>query len=600
MKKINILPPSIFNLLAAGEVVENPACIIKECVENSLDAGATDITVEIKNSGLAEIKITDNGHGVPYSEIEKVFMPHATSKISTEADIDAIRTMGFRGEALSSIARVAKVKFITKTKNDDVANAIEINGGEVVGKSKQNTQTGSTIIVRNLFFNTPARKKFLSSDAIEKNKITGVIQKIILSNPGISFRYLIDSAEFYNYPGGTLLDALALIYGTDLIKNVLEVNGKSSLGVVLQGYIGTPVLAKRNRTYQTVMVNNRPIEGGIIATAVSDAFSSYITTGNHPFFALNITIDPIFIDVNVHPRKTQIKFENEEEIHDFVKSTVIATLDSFLHKDNIFTEPEVKNVVESKEISKDQVDIAIKYFADDAQTQTYKIQSAPNIMKIIAKDMKNKEVEDQPKKGKPKQTETKETEHEYVTVGTIFDTYILQTDNEKFYIIDQHALHERLLYDELKEQISSGNILAQPFLTPYLLFLTPDEVNQLLSIIPHLKKSGIDAEIFGNNCLRIHSVPLIIPSTDSLSDMIYHLLDETKSKKSNLVDILDDKIIAIACKTAIKAGRSLTPDQIGTFLQNFKNKKIIPTCPHGRPVIIKYTRTEIEKLFMRK
>ena len=609
--KINILPPKIFNLLAAGEVVENPASVVKECVENSLDAGSTSIEISIKNGGLDEIIISDNGHGISESEIEKVFLPHATSKIEKATDLERIESLGFRGEAMSSIASVSKVILTTKVKQEIIATEIYLDGGEIVSRSKIASKNGTIIRIKNLFYNTPARKKFLSSPSIERNKVTNIVQKLILANPGISWRYIIDDQVLYQYQpsdGEQLLGSIGLIYGNETTENVIKViNGNDLLGV--SGYISVPTFVKRNRSYQTVMINGRTVDGGIIADAINDSFSTYMTVGNFPFFVLDLTVDVSQIDVNVHPRKAQVRFEREDEIYHFVKQSIVDTIDAYLHKKNAVFHTEKQQSIEPILLQKHHTPFT--YGDDKKVLQTMKFidatenmhrgKDAPHMLELI-NEKHHKEKEEVKQKKSSKQEIIKHDDGDVVQIiGSIFDCYVLLKTDDKFVIIDQHAAHERLLYDELKSQIDNNGLAVQSLIEPLLVYLTPTEINNVLTLIPHLERFGFEIEIFGSNCVRILSVPLIISSTNSMETFLINLLGETTTKKAQtLSSIIDEKIIASCCRHAIKAGKSLTHDQITMFLTQFKDKKITPTCPHGRPIMLTYSKVELEKLFARK
>jgi len=605
--KINILPPKIFNLLAAGEVVENPASVVKECVENSVDAGAEAIEISIKNGGMDEIVISDNGYGISESEVEKVFLPHATSKIEKVKDLERIGSLGFRGEAMSSVASVSKVTLTTKTKDDITATEISLDGGEIISKVKIAGKDGTTIRVKNIFYNTPARKKFLQSPTYERNKVTSTVQKLMLANPEISFRYTIDEEVMYlqnTLDERNLLSVINVIYGKETSESVIEVkSGNELLGV--SGYVSMPTFTKRNRTYQTTMINGRTIDGGIVADAVNDAFSTYMTTGNFPFFVLNLSVDTSQIDVNVHPRKAQVRLEREGEIYDFVRQSVIQALDEYLYKKSaVFTAEktadEIINLTRHFPKESDKVILStIKHFAMPSETSQVEF-TAPNIMKILDEKY-HKEVEPKPKKGKTKQEKIIEEKLNMQIFGTIFDCYILLKAEDRFVIIDQHAAHERLLYDQMKSQIDAGNIEVQSLIEPLLLYLNPTELNHVTTLIPYLEKYGFEIEIFGSNCVRVSSVPLIISACDSIGLFLNVLLGETSGKKAQMLSsIIDEKIITTCCRMAIKGGKSLTHDQIKMFLDNFRDKKIVPTCPHGRPVILGYSKVEMEKLFARK
>lgn len=596
MKKINVLPPELFNLLAAGEVVENPASIVKEAVENSLDAGATEIEIAIEDGGFSEIRVTDNGVGCDESQIEKVFMPHATSKITRKEDLESILTLGFRGEALSSVASVSKVEFTSRPEGAEFAAKICLDAGKITSKTKVGANYGTELVVRNLFYNVPARRKFLGTMRAEENNVTSVVQKLILSNPRIVFRYMSDGEVVYATGSDGLLSAVEIIYGKELPGKLIPVNVNRG-ELTLSGFVSKPEFSKKNRTWQNVFVNGRAIDPGIIGAAANDAFSNYLITGNFPFFVINLMIDERTVDVNVHPRKAQVKFEDEREIYDFVKTAVSESIDlSFSLKLS-----EVAEVQSFNSESKDKTEI--------------KVKSAENVLSFLDKAGKfevNKELR---KIGEQKQNinpyyerkrKTEAVQEEFKPtalfdgkiLGTVFDTYIFVQSGESLYIIDQHAAHERLLYDELTKQIDSGAVIMQPMLQPAILMLGPQEMNRVIQIAPILNQIGIECEIFGKNTFRVTAVPMAV-SVRGIETIISNVLAEIKNVvPSKLSDVVREKVITECCRSAIKAGQHLTQEQIGKFLAQFKDMKL-PLCPHGRPVIVALERKQIERMFKR-
>jgi len=594
MKKINVLPPEIFNLLAAGEVVENPASIVKEAVENSLDAGATEIEIAIEDGGFSEIRVTDNGAGCDESQIEKVFLPHATSKISNAKDLEKILTLGFRGEALSSIASVSKVEFVSRVAGTEIATKVTLDAGKVLKKTKLGANRGTELIVRNLFYNVPARRKFLKNMTIEENNVTSVVQKLILANPNVRFKYTADDGVIHSTHGDGLLSAIEVIYGKELAEKLIPVDASRG-GLTLSGFVSKPDFTKKNRTWQTVMINGRTVEGGTVGAAVNDAFSTYLMTGNFPFFVLDLKIDEGTIDVNVHPRKLQVRFEDERGVYDFVKAAVVESIDkSFMSFDRDCL---VTGVPRN----------------DEGVVQ---VKSAENVLTFLEKAGKfelNKEqkkiVEAKHEKINPyyERKRIKEAVQEEIKppeifdgkiLGTVLDTYVLVQSGESLYIIDQHAAHERLLFDELTKQIDGGAVTMQPLLEPIVLMLSPAEMNRILEIAPTLRQMGIECEVFGKNSFRITAVPMVV-SVRGINSIITNVLANTKSAApSKLSEIVREKVISECCRAAVKAGQHLSQAQIGVFLSQFKALKV-PLCPHGRPVVVALDRKQIEKIFKR-
>lgn len=599
-KEINILPPAIFNLLAAGEVVENPASIVKEAVENSLDAGATEIEIAIEDGGFSEIRVTDNGVGCDESQIEKVFLPHATSKILRKEDLEKILTLGFRGEALSSIASVAKVEFISRAAGAEIAAKMFLDAGKVLSKEHIAANYGTELIVRNLFYNVPARRKFLGTMRAEGNNVTAVVQKLILANPSHTFKYVSDGEVIFSSIGGGLLSAIEVIYGKDVGKNLISVDVNRG-GLTLSGFISKPDFSKKNRIWQNVFVNGRAVEGSTIAAAANDAFLNYLMVGNFPFFVLNLKIDPKTVDVNVHPRKSQVKFEDERSVYDFVKAAVSESIDKCF----------------SLKLS-EEAEIASVHYAlgqNDKQTAV-NIKSAENVLTLLEKAGKfelgkeqKKVIEQQrqtinPYYERKRKTDVTQEEIKSINIfdgkilGTVFDTFILVQSGESLYIIDQHAAHERLLFDELTKQIDSCAVIMQPMLQPAVLMLSPLEMNRAMEIAPLLNEMGIECDVFGKNTFRITAVPVVV-SVRGIETIISNVLAETKGVlPRKLSEIVREKVISECCKSAIKAGQHLTTEQIGGFLAQFKDLKT-PLCPHGRPVVAVLDRKAIERMFKR-
>jgi len=580
--KINILPPNVYNLLSAGEVVENPSAIVKECVENSIDAHATKVEIDIERGGLDMIRIVDDGHGVEHDEVENVFAPHATSKISNAKDLENIATLGFRGEAMASISAVAHVDFKTCVEGVKTGTHLRIEGGKIVSKKPIARAKGTEVTVRNLFYNTPARAKFLHPANVEKNAVTNVVARIILSNPTLNLTYKIDGDILYDYNGKTPQDAIKAVYA-DIKDDDLIAIRKFNDEFTVSGYVGVPTFTKRNRTYQTVLVNNRPVEGGIIADAVNEAFTNYMTTGNFPFFVLYIEVKPTDIDVNVHPRKSQVKFSQSDRIQKFVNETVNEALDRYL---------QIKNAINYNPREDEEM---LKRISSINNDDNQKVQTADNIMNMF--DMR-----EQPTVPRvtPKLEQLKMVAEElskFRILGTIFSTYILIEDDRQFHIIDQHAGCERILFDRLSKQIDTNAVEKQRLLEPEVLMLSPTEMTKMEGAVDILNKCGIECAPFGHNVFRITAVPAIV-ARHGVGVMLDAILGEVKI--SRLSDLLRDKIISQCCHASVKAGMELSHNEIKNLVSDLVTNKTTPTCPHGRPIIKSFTRDDIEKMFARK
>jgi len=603
MKFINVLPPHVFNLLAAGEVVENPSSIVKECVENSLDASAKRVEITIRKAGMEEITIIDDGEGVSESEVEKVFLPHSTSKVATAADISKINTLGFRGEALSSIAAVAKITFTTKTKSAKTATVLTLDGGVVSSKSQVASGNGTTISIRNVFFNTPARKKFLASETTQKNKIVDLVQRLALANPQIHFALNIDGNET-DYPTASLIERISKMY--DKSEGMLEIAAKHpEQKVQLRGYISNPTNTRPNKSYCTTMINGRVISGGVIQKAVIDAFATYASKDAFPVFVLDLIVDAETIDVNVHPRKAEVRFEDEKLIYNFVKSEIHNAIDKYLYEKDrelkgVISEPKQQPKIGRDEQKTDEEKLrTIRYFASGGKESEDEFWQPDNIMNFYSSSGATEVIY---KEAEAKQETIKDVDTRVKVLGTIFGSYIAIESGNAFIMVDQHAAAERIMFDKLKNQIDAQEVEIQPLLEPYVLYLNPVELNAFSELIPQLSKIGFEMSEFGNNCIRVSAVPLLVARYNLVGDICKSLRSDLKvySNKKDLTELLLKKVASIACHASIRAGEHLTNSQIKAFLDQFKDQPMAPTCPHGRPIFTKQTKAQLEKSFGRK
>lgn len=611
MKVINVLPPVIYNRLAAGEVVENPASIVKELLENALDANAQHITVQITNGGIDEIVVIDDGEGVAESELPKVFMPHATSKIKNASDIDAISSLGFRGEALASIASVAKVTFTSKPA--DQAYAVQINQDNEQQYSGGNN--GTTVRVANLFYNTPARKKFLRSANVEKNHVTQLMHEIIFANPQRHFRYYVDQQLVLDYRGTGLATAMEQIYSINpgqLIAVKDDVDG-----LTVDGYISNLNLSKVNKDRQVVIINGRIVNGGLIASVVNETMGNYLPIKEYPVFVLHFNIALDRVDVNVHPQKREVRFDNRDQIIAFVRQAVTKTMEAyFLSQISQLTKSTPKSVeqsvptqlntnteipagvVKTETVSK-QVGYSFNPDKIESSTvllqslevlndNTYVVKSAPNILNNI--DFI------EPLSGT--QT-TALSENSYVILGQVFDTYLLVNTPESLLIIDQHAMAERMNYDRFRAEIDQAEVQSQMLLTPLIVLVTPKELVRFTELKPLLNGFGFDCDEFSDDSIKISAVPAMMANA-SLKDFIKVLLNDKAVVNDNLSEIVKHKVTTAACKASIKAGDVLSHVQIDAFLKNYFTIKNVPLCPHGRPILLAFNKNKLETLFARK
>ena len=545
---------------------------------------------EITRAGLQKIRIADDGCGVDGGEVERVFMPHATSKIKTAKDLDGIGTLGFRGEAMSSIAAVSQVEFRTATDNGRGV-MLQINGGEITAKKPIARKRGTEIIVQNLFYNTPARAKFLRSAGAEKNACGAVVLRAILSNPTVRFSYIADGEKVYDYRGKTLLDAIKAVYGGVTDENLLKIDVKTP-ELQLFGYVSAPEFSKRNRTYQVTIVNGRAVDCDAVAGAVNGVFENFLTVGNFPFFVLCLGTDLHTVDVNVHPRKAQVKFSNETQIGDFVRRAVGDAVDRHLVQKHALGAGAGNVGASDDEILK-----RIALFHNENVNNLDEMQSGgDHIMNMF--DMRERGADDVRKPSAPEQTAMDTRAVDNVKIfGTIFNTYILAECAGKFHIIDQHAAQERVLFDRLCAQIDGGRVEKQRLLAPEILMTSPQDTEKMEDAIDTLNACGIECEPFGHNTFRITAVPVIV-ANHGVGVMLDAILGDVRVTK--LSDLLRDKIVTQCCKAAVKAGQVLSRNELAVLVRDINDKKTVPNCPHGRPIIKTFTETEIKKMFARK
>lgn len=652
MSKINVLDKSIFNLIAAGEVVEKPASVVKELVENSIDAGADQISIEIVNGGISKIRVTDNGCGIEKDDLVKAFLPHATSKVKTAVDLGRIGTLGFRGEALSSISAVSKVTMLSKTADND-GNKIIIEAGEVKIISPIGCIDGTSITVEQLFFNIPARAKYLRKERQEETDITNYVARLIMSNPNVAIKYIANDKVVYQSSGNGLYDAIYAIYGKNIIENITDFEYRDDT-YHIYGYIGNPTFSKPNRTYQTLVVNGRYVISQSISLAIFKAYENFIMKGTFPFFVLNIDVALDKVDVNVHPNKLEVKFEDNNHIFGIMYSTISTKLYD-IHAINTIgyseqhpankTEPSVNMVnpisesegssfgsgiaTESKPegennifnhntfseklndgASEDDVPKEVTLEKDNLFNENFKTISEllvsnvnntkvanNNLAYTLAEQLTMKQKEVMPKvENSPELSLDIDT---YKIIGTLFNTYIIVEQKETIFLIDQHAAHERLLFDKFKAEYDNSIISSQPLLIPHLLEVNNQEAEFLSENTTELKKLGFDLEPFGNNTYKVNSVPNTLKNINIqafFNDVLSSINNRFVMKKT---DIMHDYLAKSACRAAVKANDILYDEEIKVLLTNISNKDQVLLCPHGRPIILKITKTDIEKWFKR-
>lgn len=624
MPKINLLESSVYNRIAAGEVVQQPSSVVKELLENSIDAGATNITIAIKDGGIKEISIKDNGCGIDREDLKKAFLPHATSKVKTIEDLDSVSTLGFRGEALASIASVSHITAHSKTQDSELGFKVDIRGGDFSEIEIEPCTLGTTITVKNLFFNTPARAKFLRKPYQEEADITMVIQKTAFSNPFIAFTYIIDGKLMYKTNGDGLLSTINAIYGVDFADASIPVDYKKG-NISIKGFICKPTFTKPNRNYQTIIVNGRYIKDFAFSASIANAFGERLMKRCFPIFILDVIIPFEDVDVNVHPAKTEVRFKRPSEVYGVAFNAIKNALNSIdsasglgisnieqsnnFESINIENTKDKRNEVISDSQKSDKYSLFDSFIKQESNYNNDSISSSTSInQKLIDKllnydsneqyDNTNRTEEIQSQKTQIKQA-TFNLENSYKILGQIFDCYILVQTNDCLLIIDQHAAHERLIYDELTVKTDYSKNISQQLLLPYVRTFSPKEYERISDITEELINLGFEIEEFGRQTIKVSAVPMIL-SEIKLDEFFNGFLSDYDNKSDfTYSDLLKDKLAIRACRSAIKAGDALSETQIFSILNQVIETNMTLQCPHGRPIAIKYTKKDLEKLFKR-
>lgn len=632
MPKINLLPKNVAELIAAGEVVERPASVIKELVENSIDAGANIITVEIKRGGITYIRVTDNGCGIAFSDVPTAFLRHATSKIRTDTDLDSIATLGFRGEALAAVSSVARVDMITTAKGENFGTHYSIEGGEEVLYEETGSPEGTTIIIKDLFFNTPARMKFLKKDVSEANACAAVIDRIALSHPEISFRFIRDGKQTLQTSGNG--DVKGVVYsalGREFTSTLIEVNDEIG-GIAVKGLTCKPVSCRPTRNNQFTFLNGRLVRSGTVVAAVEQAYKNSAMVGKFPAFVLYLTVPFDTVDVNVHPAKTEVRFSDEKRIFDAVYGAV----KNAISKGD--TRPEVKfqntafnkfENIPAPEYHQQKIEgertIAEEIYNKKTQglhntnsnTMFFRDTTRPAFLDKISYVGKNgektepltkqeaKEIFEETKLEtyeQPKnivsvdiQKEPEEEKPVIKVIGEAFATYIVVQMEESIYLIDKHAAHERILFNELQKR---QKVHIQALLTPLSVSLAREEYDALINNLSLLEKSGFEVEDFGNSTVVVRAIPSFLSGED-ISSLMSEIADKLLNKGTAITDRQDDIFHTVACKAAIKAGWRTTLPEMQDLAEKVLYSKEIMYCPHGRPVAFEIKKKELEKQFGR-
>ncbi len=635
MARINVLPKEIYQLIAAGEVVERPSSVVKEMIENSLDAGAKNITLEIKNGGSTYIRITDDGCGIERDDVRKVFISHATSKISKKDDLNSIATLGFRGEAMASISAVSKVELLTKAENEEIGTRYEIAGGEELEFDDAGCPNGTTIVVRDIFFNTPARMKFLKKDVTEGNQVAGIVDRMAISHPEISFRFIRDGKQVLITSGnGDLKSTVYSVLGKEMSDSLMSVD-YSFNDMRITGFVSKPTASRKSRAGQYFYINNRIVKSKTAMAALEQAYKNTIMVGRFPACVLNIELNPAQVDVNVHPAKTEVRFANEKPIFDLVYYAVKTAIENdrtvkeVEFKENPIYRQESKNVYQNNDNKSFQAKFDFFKKKDEPPSQqVIKTKPRENFWQVeapkpeykIARDEKPKarvdinieyeepeeistaKSEDVPKEREIEKvviTDEKDNENfipNFKLIGEAFKTYLIVEIENELYFIDKHAAHERMNFEQFKAQ---ATVETQMLLAPVVVNLTKDEFIAISENVELIKKCGFEFEEFGESQIIVRAIPSLVDG-DSVKDLMLEIAQKLLEHKT---DILPDKIDWIyhsaSCRGAVKAGDYTSRQEQEMFVKKLLSMPNIRFCPHGRPVFIKMSKYDIEKQFGR-
>ena len=592
MKNINILDSNTIDKIAAGEVVERPSAVVKELVENSIDANADAVTIEIKDGGISFIRITDNGEGIDRSQIKKAFMRHATSKIKSVEDLISVTSLGFRGEALSSISAVSKIEFLTKTKTDFIGTRYVVEGGRECVFEDAGIPDGTTIIVRDLFFNVPARKKFLKSPSSEGNNITELIEHMILSHPNISFKYIYNgNVKLQSSGKNDIKSCMYNVYGRDIANGLIEVKSIRD-DISIHGFIGKPELARATRNFEIYFVNNRFIKSTLIDRALEEAYKDYLMLHKYPTVFLYFEIPSHLIDVNVHPTKREIRFFEGEALKCYIVDVIKnALINKELIKE-IVEEHHEKPSVKESEINKEPFE-TINHIIESSYNNYYSSE--------IEKEDESTDINDKNEQLTLFDDKfiSEESIKKHRIIGQLFNTYWLIEFENKLFIVDQHAAHEKVNYERLIKKLRNNENCSQNIYPPIVVSLSNAEAQYVTKYNENFLNVGFTIEHFGGLDYTISTVPMELLSQNP-ADYFHEMLDELmEGKNSKETETVNLKIATMACKASVKGNMHLSVFEADKLISELLTLENPYNCPHGRPTIISFSKYEIEKMFKR-
>lgn len=639
MSKIQVLDQVTIDKIAAGEVVERPASVVKELVENAIDAKAAAVTVEVKEGGISFMRIADNGCGIDREDVPGAFLRHSTSKIRNAEDLEHISSLGFRGEALSSIAAVSQVELITKAPEDSFGTRYMISGGKEEGMEDIGAPDGTTFLVRQLFYNVPARRKFLKTAMTEAGHVSDLMTRMALSHPHISFQFINNGqSKLHTSGNGNLRDVIYHIYGREIAANLINVTYEKN-GIRITGYIGAPLISRGNRNFETYFINGRYVKSSIIYKAIEDAYKDFTMQHKYPFTVLHIEVVGEDVDVNVHPTKMEVRFHNQQMVY----NSIYEAVDQALHEKELIPEVTIdvpkavpkaqvkpEPVARSKEVIQPEVNKSAKvqpekasgerdldYFMEQMKKRvmSYHQQNSSAEVKGKSEIFKPQVQVDRVKeaaasyraKQSPEQMTLfdgklldKEKRANYKIIGQVFDTYWLVEFDNSLYIIDQHAAHERVLYEKTLKEMKTREFTSQMISPPVILNLTMQEAQLLRAYMDQFTRIGFEFEEFGQDSYAVRSVPanlFSIAKKELLMEMIDSLSEEVHRRQSS--ELLDEKIASMSCKAAVKGNMRLSAQEVDALIGELLKLDNPYHCPHGRPTIISMSKRELEKKFKR-
>lgn len=647
---IQVLDQETINKIAAGEVIERPSSVVKELVENAIDAGATAVTIEIKDGGISFIRITDNGSGISKDDIPMAFLRHSTSKIKSIEDLMNVSSLGFRGEALSSIAAVSQVELITKTADDFTGSRYVIEGGNEISLEEVGAPDGTTFIVRNLFYNTPVRRKFLKTAATEAGYVNALIEHLSLSHPDISFRFINNNQNKLHTSGNmNLKDIIYGVYGRDITSNLMEISGKTQ-DVEITGFIGKPVICRGNRGYENYYINGRYIKSSIITKAIEEAYKGYIMPHNYPFTAIHFKINPSIMDVNVHPTKMELRFSKNEFVYRFVLETVkeclanrelaarvklpdpvkqqqstkspenIKQTEKSYVQENTDSKPyqaprieppresfynSTESSVKQKAVNENQTAGFIKNTTDYTKMPPTRLPEPFEIKRSDEMIKEDKKIYEAEKKQEAEQLSMFDTplmsgkaKADYRIIGQLFETYWLIEYEDKFYMMDQHAAHEKILYERFMNHLKVKEMDTQMIMPPVIIELNMQQEDAYKRNRQAFSRLGFEIEEFGGNAYKVNGLPAGLPNIN-LKQMLIDMIDGLTDDNSTDLDIITERVATMSCKAAVKGNNKLSFEEAKELIEELMQAENPYNCPHGRPTLIVMSKYEVERKFKR-